>query len=117
MLDMVVRLARSGEAELSTTLLQMRRPARVAPTRGGSFATHRDVPDVRRRPYGKAEDALELYVSAFEDARLVDVERFGADEHERDLKHATLAAEPRERGPNSLAWLAREKHARQDSNL
>ena len=43
--------------------------------------------------YGKAEEAVELYVSAFEDAGIVEIERFGADEDESGLKRArfTLA--------------------------
>jgi predicted 3-demethylubiquinone-9 3-methyltransferase (glyoxalase superfamily) len=43
--------------------------------------------------YGKAEEAIELYVSAFEDARIVEIERFSADEEESGLKRArfTLA--------------------------
>jgi predicted 3-demethylubiquinone-9 3-methyltransferase (glyoxalase superfamily) len=38
---------------------------------------------------GKAEEAMELYVSAFEDSRVVSVERFGPeDEGERGIKRA-----------------------------
>ncbi len=42
---------------------------------------------------GKAEEAMELYVSAFEDGRVLEVEPFGADEEESGLKRArfTLA--------------------------
>jgi predicted 3-demethylubiquinone-9 3-methyltransferase (glyoxalase superfamily) len=43
--------------------------------------------------YGKAEEAPDLYVSVFEDARVVEIERFGADEEESGVKRArfTLA--------------------------
>jgi predicted 3-demethylubiquinone-9 3-methyltransferase (glyoxalase superfamily) len=38
---------------------------------------------------GKAEEAMERYVSAFEDSRVVSVERFGReDEGEPGIKHA-----------------------------
>ena len=38
---------------------------------------------------GKAEDAIELYVSAFERSRIIDIERFGpADDGERGIKVA-----------------------------
>ena len=38
---------------------------------------------------GKAEDAIELYVSAFEGARVIHVEHFGPEDvGERGIKHA-----------------------------
>lgn len=39
---------------------------------------------------GRAEEAMELYVAAFEDARVVAVERYGADDAESGLKRARL---------------------------
>jgi predicted 3-demethylubiquinone-9 3-methyltransferase (glyoxalase superfamily) len=46
--------------------------------------------------YGKAEEAIELYVSTFEGARVVEVERFGSDEEESGLKRATFTLAGRE---------------------
>ena len=34
--------------------------------------------------YGKAEEAMNLYVSLFENSRIFEVERYGADEEERE---------------------------------
>jgi predicted 3-demethylubiquinone-9 3-methyltransferase (glyoxalase superfamily) len=34
--------------------------------------------------YGKAEEAMNLYVSLFENSRILEVERYGADEAERE---------------------------------
>jgi predicted 3-demethylubiquinone-9 3-methyltransferase (glyoxalase superfamily) len=46
---------------------------------------------------GKAEEAMELYVSAFEGSRVIDVERFGPDdEGERGIKHARFEVAGRE---------------------
>jgi predicted 3-demethylubiquinone-9 3-methyltransferase (glyoxalase superfamily) len=46
---------------------------------------------------GKAEEAIELYVSAFEGSRVVSVERFGPeDEGERGIKHARFQVAGRE---------------------
>jgi predicted 3-demethylubiquinone-9 3-methyltransferase (glyoxalase superfamily) len=46
--------------------------------------------------YGKAEEAMDLYVSLFEDARVLDVERFGADEEQSGIKRATFRLAGRE---------------------
>jgi predicted 3-demethylubiquinone-9 3-methyltransferase (glyoxalase superfamily) len=46
--------------------------------------------------YGKAEEAVEFYVTAFEGARLVELERFGTDEHESGLKRATFTLAERD---------------------
>jgi len=46
---------------------------------------------------GKAEEAMELYVSAFEGSRVIAVERFGPeDEGERGIKHARFQVAGRE---------------------
>jgi predicted 3-demethylubiquinone-9 3-methyltransferase (glyoxalase superfamily) len=37
---------------------------------------------------GKAEEAMELYVSAFADTAVLDVERFGPEEGERGINRA-----------------------------
>ena len=46
--------------------------------------------------YGNAEDAIDLYVSLFEDSRLETIERFGDDEPERGVKHARFKLAGRE---------------------
>ena len=46
---------------------------------------------------GKAEEAIELYVSAFEGARVIHVERFGPEDvGERGIKHARFEVGGRE---------------------
>jgi predicted 3-demethylubiquinone-9 3-methyltransferase (glyoxalase superfamily) len=40
--------------------------------------------------YGKAEEAMNLYVSAFDDSDVLEVEHFGADEEESGIKRATF---------------------------
>ncbi|MGN6378336.1 MAG: VOC family protein [Gaiellales bacterium] len=37
---------------------------------------------------GRAEEAMELYVSAFDDARIVEIERFAPDAQERGVRRA-----------------------------
>ena len=80
---------------------------------------------------GKAEEAIELYVSAFEDSRVVSVERFGPeDEGERGIKHARFeltgevvamdsAGPAQPRRYLSAAWPARAPRAirRRSSNV
>ena len=46
--------------------------------------------------YGKAEEAVELYVSLFEDACVLHVERFGAQEDESGIKQARFRLAGRE---------------------
>jgi predicted 3-demethylubiquinone-9 3-methyltransferase (glyoxalase superfamily) len=46
--------------------------------------------------YGKAEEAMDLYVSLFDDAAVTDVVRFGADDAESGLKRATFRLAGRE---------------------
>ena len=46
--------------------------------------------------YGKAEEAMRLYVSLFDDSRVLDVERFGPDEEESGIKRATFTLAGRE---------------------
>jgi len=40
--------------------------------------------------YGKAEEAMRLYVSLFDDSRVLDIERFGPDEDESGVKRASF---------------------------
>jgi predicted 3-demethylubiquinone-9 3-methyltransferase (glyoxalase superfamily) len=47
--------------------------------------------------YGKAEEAMNLYVSLFEDSRVLDVERFGpGEEEESGIKRARFLLAGRE---------------------
>ena len=46
--------------------------------------------------YGKAEEAIRLYTSVFEDARVVRLERFGPDEDDDGIKHARFVLAGRE---------------------
>jgi predicted 3-demethylubiquinone-9 3-methyltransferase (glyoxalase superfamily) len=46
--------------------------------------------------YGRAAEALELYVSTFDDARVLEVERFGDDEEGSGIKHARFEIAGRE---------------------
>jgi predicted 3-demethylubiquinone-9 3-methyltransferase (glyoxalase superfamily) len=46
--------------------------------------------------HGKAEEAMDLYVSVFEDARVLDVERFGAGEEQTGIRRATFCLAGRE---------------------
>ena len=46
--------------------------------------------------YGRAEEAMALYVSAFADAEVLEVERFGPDEGQQGLKRARLRLAGRE---------------------
>ena len=46
--------------------------------------------------YGRAEEAMSLYVSLFEDSRVLDIERFGADEDESGVKRARFELAGRE---------------------
>lgn len=48
--------------------------------------------------HGRAEEAMNLYVSLFEDSRILKVERYGPDEEEREgtLKRATFSLAGRE---------------------
>ena len=46
--------------------------------------------------YGKAEEAMRLYVSLFEDSRVLDVERFGAEEDGSRVKRARFVLAGRE---------------------
>jgi predicted 3-demethylubiquinone-9 3-methyltransferase (glyoxalase superfamily) len=40
---------------------------------------------------GRAQDAIDVYVSAFADSRILEVERFGSDDDgERGIKHARV---------------------------
>jgi len=50
--------------------------------------------------HGRAEEAMNLYVSLFEDARILGVERYGPGEEEREgtLKRATFSLAGREFG-------------------
>src|SRR5215212_5772146 len=50
--------------------------------------------------HGRAEEAMNLYVSLFEDARILEVERYGPGEEEREgtLKRATFSLAGREFG-------------------
>src|SRR5215207_7712501 len=43
--------------------------------------------------HGKAEEAMNLYVSLFENSRILEIERYGADEEEREgtVKVATFS--------------------------
>jgi predicted 3-demethylubiquinone-9 3-methyltransferase (glyoxalase superfamily) len=45
---------------------------------------------------GRAEEAMDLYVSLFDDSRVLDVERFGAGEQESGVKHARFVLAGRE---------------------
>jgi predicted 3-demethylubiquinone-9 3-methyltransferase (glyoxalase superfamily) len=49
---------------------------------------------------GRAEEAMNLYVSLFEDSEILEVERYGPDEEEREgtLKRATFSLAGREFG-------------------
>jgi predicted 3-demethylubiquinone-9 3-methyltransferase (glyoxalase superfamily) len=46
--------------------------------------------------YGRAEEAMELYVSLFDDSRIVSVDRFGEDEGESGVRHARFVVAGRE---------------------
>jgi len=46
--------------------------------------------------YGRAEEAMRLYVSLFEDSRVLDIERFGAEEDESGVKQARFVLAGRE---------------------
>src|SRR5947207_1682440 len=48
--------------------------------------------------YGRAEEAMRFYVSLFPNARIIDLERYGAgeDEPEGVVKHATFALDGHE---------------------
>ena len=46
--------------------------------------------------YGKAEEAMELYVSAFAGSRVLEVERWGDDEPDTGIKHARFELAGRE---------------------
>jgi predicted 3-demethylubiquinone-9 3-methyltransferase (glyoxalase superfamily) len=48
--------------------------------------------------YGRAEEAINLYVSLFEDSRVIEVERYGPDEGEREgtVKRAAFSLAGRE---------------------
>jgi predicted 3-demethylubiquinone-9 3-methyltransferase (glyoxalase superfamily) len=50
--------------------------------------------------HGRAEEAMNLYVSLFEDSRVLEVERYGPGEEEREgtLKRATFSLAGREFG-------------------
>jgi predicted 3-demethylubiquinone-9 3-methyltransferase (glyoxalase superfamily) len=45
---------------------------------------------------GRAEEAMNLYVSVFEDSRVLDIERFGAEEDESGVKRARFVLAGRE---------------------
>jgi predicted 3-demethylubiquinone-9 3-methyltransferase (glyoxalase superfamily) len=45
---------------------------------------------------GRAEEAMNLYVSLFEDSRVLDIERFGAEEDESGVKRARFVLAGRE---------------------
>jgi predicted 3-demethylubiquinone-9 3-methyltransferase (glyoxalase superfamily) len=40
--------------------------------------------------YGRAEEAIELYTSTFDDADVLDVERYAEDEGQSGIKHARI---------------------------
>jgi predicted 3-demethylubiquinone-9 3-methyltransferase (glyoxalase superfamily) len=45
---------------------------------------------------GRAEEAMSLYVSLFDDSRILDVERFGPDEEQSGVKRARFTLAGRE---------------------
>ena len=46
--------------------------------------------------YGRAEEAMELYVSLFDDSRVVSVERYGEDDAESGVRHGRFVVAGRE---------------------
>jgi predicted 3-demethylubiquinone-9 3-methyltransferase (glyoxalase superfamily) len=46
--------------------------------------------------YGRAAEAMALYVSLFEESRVLDIERFGAEEEETGVKRARFVLAGRE---------------------
>jgi predicted 3-demethylubiquinone-9 3-methyltransferase (glyoxalase superfamily) len=46
--------------------------------------------------YGRAEEAMRLYVSLFEGSRVLDLERFGSEEEESGVKQARFVLAGRE---------------------
>jgi predicted 3-demethylubiquinone-9 3-methyltransferase (glyoxalase superfamily) len=54
--------------------------------------------------YGRAEEAMELYVSLFDDSRVLQVDRFGPDEEESGIRHARFVLAGREYVAMDSGW-------------